>query len=300
MSLPKEPHHSRLRKARSLGLSAARARTRRDMNPLRKRTTRAAPWQTPAAVQITTIILLVVVWEAVGRTGLLFPELFPSLITIIESLWIYLTTPVALPHLDASGRAVGGALLLAALTGIPLGILCGSRRSWLEVVEPLILYAAVVPKIVIFPIFILFLGIGVGSKLAVGAIAAFFPIALLTIAGMRDVKRVYIDVARTMGASAAQIASRVYLPAIAGQVFTGLRIGMGAAVTGALLAETKIAKAGLGFLIVEYYGQFRIAEMYGLLLLIFILAAIANWALKTIFAILSPLPRGTQDAGMYF
>lgn len=260
----------------------------------------AATLQTPAAVQVLTVILLVAVWETIGRTGLLFPELFPSLPSVLESLVVYVTTPVALPHLDASGRAVGGALILGALTGIPLGIICGSRRSWLEVVEPLILYAAVVPKIVIFPIFILFLGIGVGSKLAVGAFAAFFPIALLTIAGMRDVKKVYVDVARTMGASAMQIASQVYLPAIAGQVFTGLRIGMGAAVTGSLLAETKIAKAGLGFLIVEYYGQFRIADMYGLLLFIFILAALANWALKTLFAIISPLPRGSHDAGMYF
>jgi len=265
-----------------------------------KSTKRAAPWQTPAVVQTSTVVLLVVLWETIGRSGLLFPELFPSLLTVLQSVWVYLTTPVALPHLDASGRAVGGALLLGALTGIPLGIICGSWRSWLEIVEPLILYAAVVPKIVIFPIFILFLGIGVGSKLAVGAFAAFFPIALLTIAGMRDVKRVYIDVARTMGASAAQIAAQVYLPAIAGQVFTGVRIGMGAAVTGALLAETKIAKAGLGFLIVEYYGQFRIAEMYGLLLLIFIMAATANWTLKTLFGLLSPSPRGNQDAGMYF
>ena len=260
----------------------------------------AASWQTPGLVQVATVILLIAAWEIIGRTGLLFPELFPPLITVVESLLIYLTTPVVLPHLDASGRAVGGAVLLGALTGIPVGIVCGSRRTWLAIVEPLILYAAVVPKIVIFPMFILFLGIGVASKLAVGAIAAFFPIALLTIAGMREVKKVYVDVARTMGAGATQIASRVYLPAIAGQVFTGVRIGMGAAVTGALLAETKIAKAGLGFLIVEYYGQFRIAEMYALLLLIFILAAAANWALKTLFAMLYPSPRGSYDAGMYF
>jgi NitT/TauT family transport system permease protein len=257
-------------------------------------------WKTPVVVRSVTIILLVAIWEAIGRTGILFAELFPSLISILESLWVYVTTPIAVPHLDASGRAVGGALFLGALTGIPLGIICGSRRGWLEVAEPLILYAAVVPKIVIFPIFILFLGIGVSSKLAVGAIAAFFPIALLTIAGMRDVKRVYIDVARSMGASALQIGARVYLPAIAGQVFTGLRLGMGAAVTGALLAETKIAKAGLGFLIVEYYGQFRIADMYGLLLFIFILAALANWALKALFGLVAPLPRASQDAGMYF
>ena len=255
--------------------------------------------RTPLAVQLITLLLVVAVWEVIGRTGILFAELFPPILEIVQSLWRYLTTPVILPHLRASLYEVGGALALAALFGIPLGILWGSRRSWLEIVEPLILYAAVVPKIVIFPVFILFLGIDVHSKLAVGAIAAFFPISLLTIAGMREVKRVYVDVARSAGASRYQIATRVYLPAIAGQVFTGLRIGMGAAVTGALLAETKIAKAGLGFMIVEYYGQFRIADMYSLLLFIFILAALTNWAMKRLFARLSPLARVNQDAGMY-
>lgn len=176
----------------------------------------------------------------------------------------------------------------------------GSRSTWLEIVEPLILYAAVVPKIVIFPVFILFLGIGVHSKLAVGAIAAFFPIALLTIAGMRDIKKVYVDVARTMGATRLQLAVHVYLPAIAGQVFAGIRIGLGAAVTGALLAETKIAKAGLGFMIVEYYAQFRIADMYSLLLFILILAAVTNWMMKSLFARLSPASRANPDASVYF
>jgi ABC-type nitrate/sulfonate/bicarbonate transport system permease component len=66
------------------------------------------------------------------------------------------------------------------------------------------------------------------------------------------------------------------------------------------LAETKIAKAGLGFMIVEYYGQFRIADMYSLLLFIFILAAFTNWAMKYLFSLLSPVSRATQDAGMYF
>ena len=265
-----------------------------------KRNFLAAQTQTPLGVQTLTLLLVIAVWEAIGRTGILFADLFPPVIEILQSLWMYISTPLILPHLKASLYEVGGALALAALFGIPLGILWGSRSSWLQIVEPLILYAAVVPKIVIFPVFILFLGIDVHSKLAVGAIAAFFPIALLTIAGMREVKKVYVDVARTAGASAYQIATRVYLPAIAGQVFTGIRIGMGAAVTGALLAETKIAKAGLGFMIVEYYGQFRIADMYSLLLFIFILAALTNWAMKALFARLSPGARATQEAGMFF
>jgi len=259
----------------------------------------AAHIQTPFGVQALTLLVVVAAWEFIGRTGVLFPELFPSVLEILQSLWLYISTPIMVPHIKASLYEIGGALGLAALCGVPLGILWGSRQRWLEVVEPLILYAAVVPKIVIFPIFILFLGIGVQSKLAVGAIAAFFPIALLTIAGMREVKKVYVDVARTVGASPMQIATRVYLPAIAGQVFSGIRIGMGAAVTGALLAETKIAKAGLGFMIVEYYGQFRIADMYSLLLFVFILAALTNWAMKRLFGRLSPLARVNQDAGMY-
>jgi len=236
-------------------------------SPPPNRSAIAAQIQTPSGIRALTLFGVVVIWEFIGRTGLLFPELFPSIVDILQSLWTYVTTPVMLPHLKASLYEVGGAIAIAAVSGVPLGILWGSKKTWLEIVEPLILYAAVVPKIVIFPVFILFLGIDVHSKLAVGAIAAFFPISLLTIAG---------------------------------QVFTGIRIGLGAAVTGALLAETKIAKAGLGFMIVEYYGQFRIADMYALLLFIFILAALANWAMKSVFGFLSPVSRQSGDAGMYF
>ena len=259
-----------------------------------------ARMRTPLVMQSFSLLLFIAVWEIIGRTGLLFPDLFPSIFEILQSLWTYISTPLMLPHIQASLYEIGGALVLASVLGIPLGILWGSRNSWLEIVEPLILYAAVVPKIVIFPVFILFLGIGVHSKLAVGAIAAFFPIALLTIAGMRDMKKVYVDVARTMGATRLQLAVYVYLPAIAGQVFAGIRIGLGAAVTGALLAETKIAKAGLGFMIVEYYAQFRIADMYSLLLFILILAAVTNWMMKSLFARLSPASRANPDASVYF
>ena len=255
---------------------------------------------TPLGVQVLTLLIVAAAWESIGRAGILFPDLFPSIMEILQSLSTYLTTPLLLPHIEASLYEIGGAIAVAVFFGVPLGILWGSRRSWLAIVEPLILYAAVVPKIVVFPIFILFLGIDVHSKLAVGAIAAFFPVSLLTIAGMRDVKKIYVDVARTAGATPWQIAARVYLPAIAGQVFTGIRIGLGAAVTGALLTETKIAKAGLGFMIVEYYSQFRIADMYALLLFVFICAGLANWAMQSLFARLAPSGRSRPDAAMYF
>jgi ABC-type nitrate/sulfonate/bicarbonate transport system permease component len=255
--------------------------------------------RTPGAVQVLTLIVFVLAWQIIGAGGSIFAELFPPITEILRSLWVYVSTPILIPHLSASLYEVLGGLLVGALFGIPLGVIFGSRLSFTQVTEPIILYLAVVPKIIVFPVFILFLGIGTHSKLAVGAIAAFFPIALLTIAGMREVRPVFLDVARTLGASKLKIATNVYLPAIAGYVFTGLRIGLGASVTGALLAETKIARAGLGFMIVEYYGQFRMADMYSLLLLIFILAALANWGLKALFSLVLPLPRSSQSAGEF-
>ena len=237
----------------------------------------AAGTQTPAVVQTLTALAFLSAWQLIGMTGSIFAELFPPITEIIKSLWLYLTTPILIPHLYASLYEVLGGLLVGSLFGIPLGILFGSRRSFMQVMEPMILYLAVVPKIIVFPVFILFLGIGTHSKLAVAAIAAFFP----------------------LGASTLKIATRIYLPAIAGYVFTGLRIGLGAAVTGALLAETKIARAGLGFMIVEYYGQFRMADMYALLLFIFILAALANWGMKTLFSLLLPLPRSSENVAAF-
>jgi ABC-type nitrate/sulfonate/bicarbonate transport system permease component len=271
------------------------------LNSLQKRSaTMVFRFETPATVQVLSIAVGLIAWRLMGARGAFFAELFPPLTEILQSLWLYFTTPLLLPHLYASGYEVGGGLFLGAVFGIPLGVILGSRRSFTQIMEPIILYLAVVPKIVIFPVFILFLGIGTGSKLAVGAIAAFFPIVLLTIAGMREVRPVFLDVARTLGATKFQIGIKVFLPAIAGYVFTGLRIGLGAAVTGALLAETKIAKAGLGFMIVEYYSQFRMADMYSLLLFIFIVAATVNWTLKFVFSLVLPLPRGTENSGLFF
>jgi len=75
----------------------------------------AAQLQTPLGVQALTLLLIIAVWELIGRTGILFAELFPPLIEIMRSLWTYVTTPIMLPHLKASLYEVGGALGLAAL-----------------------------------------------------------------------------------------------------------------------------------------------------------------------------------------
>ena len=96
-----------------------------------KKASMAADFPKPLGVQALTLLAVVAVWELVGRTGVLFPDLFPSVLEIIQSLWLYVTTPLILPHLKASLYEVGGALAVAAMFGIPAGIICGSRNGWL-------------------------------------------------------------------------------------------------------------------------------------------------------------------------
>ena len=254
----------------------------------------------PVTILALTVLGVALAWELIGRTGLFLPDLFPSLGAIGLAFWLHMSTPVLLPHLAASLYEVGGGAVIGALLGIPLGVIFGSRKSFIAVSEPLILYLAVIPKIIVLPIFILFLGIGVQSKLAVGALAAFFPISLLTIAGMREVKPIYLSVARSVRATPWKVAAHVYVPAVMGYIFGGLRIGMGAAVTGALLAETKLAQAGLGFLAISYYGQFKIAEMYSLFLLIFLIAAVINGGLNQLLSRLTPHRRAAEEPALFF
>lgn len=171
---------------------------------------------------------------------------------------------------------IGVGLLFGSLLGLATGICMGSSTYLYSLLDPLIYYLNSVPKIVLLPLFILFLGTGVESKAGIATISALFPITLNTALAVRGVEPIHIRAARSLGASRMQLYSKVYVPSTLGPILSGVRLGLGVAVTGALLAETAIANAGLGFRAIELYSQLRIAEMYALLLLIFIGASLIN------------------------
>ena len=126
----------------------------------------------------------------------------------------------------------------------------------------------------------LLVGTGIGSKVALGALSAFFPVTINVAAAVRQVNPVLIRVGRSFRLSPWQMATRIYLPALRPALVTSLRLGFGLAVVGVLLAEIKLSNAGLGFLANEYYSHFKVPELYGVLLLIFIVAVGANSAMS--------------------
>jgi ABC-type nitrate/sulfonate/bicarbonate transport system permease component len=231
------------------------------------------------AIRLGTVVLFLVIWELVARSGLVLREILPpasevfaQLIGLLDSTYLVFDVYVSVYEIVV-GFTVG------SLFGLSLGAVMGASTYLYRLFEPLIYYLGAVPKIILFPILILFLGTGLESKVGMAALTAFFPIVVNTALAVREVKPIYVRTARSMGANRAQLYSKVYVPAMLGPALSGMRLGLGVAITGALLAETDVAQAGLGFRAIELYSQLRIAEMYALILLIFIGAAIVNFGI---------------------
>jgi ABC-type nitrate/sulfonate/bicarbonate transport system permease component len=164
------------------------------------------------------------------------------------------------------------ALLIGGASGLFVGLIFGGNRFLGRAFEPYLYYLGPTPKIIFFPVMIMWFGIGPGSKVALGTISCFFPIALSVAAGMRQIDRVLVRVGRSFRASTWQMVTKIYLPAMRHPIINGVRLGLGVAIIGTLLAETKLSNRGIGFLIINAYSTFDMPRMYSLLLVLFVLA----------------------------
>lgn len=234
-------------------------------------------------VRLGLIAAVLAIWEATARSGLLFRDVVPTLGAIGSAVLRLWADAELYRNLAVTLGEVGAALAIGGGIGIAAGIAVGGSKLLSRAYEPLILYLAPVPKIIFFPIMIMWFGVGPGSKMAMGALSCFFPVAISAAAGMRAIDRVLIRVGRSFRANPAQMVAKIYLPAMRSPILTGIRIGLGIAVIGTLLAETKLSNQGLGHLIIRAYTTFDMPRMYALLIAVFVLAIGAN-ALLTRYA----------------
>ncbi len=250
------------------------------------------------ATRIAIIVTILVLWEVIAQSGLLYRDVVPSLLPIGQALIKVLTDPViqcpvefgfgpyevkweiAEPeyycHLGRTATEVGWGLLVGGLSGLLIGLVLGGNRLLSKSFEPYLYYLGPTPKIIFFPVMIMWFGVGPGSKIAMGAISCFFPIALSTAAGMRQIDKVLIRVGHSFRAKAWQMATKIYLPAMRHPIINGVRLGLGVAIIGTLLAETKLSNRGVGFLIIQAYSLFDMPRMYAMLLVLFVVAIGAN------------------------
>lgn len=160
------------------------------------------------------------------------------------------------------------------ILGVGLGYAFGRSRLLAEVFEPIIIALNGIPRTALAPLFIVWLGIGIWSKVGVVFLLTFFLNFFNTYAGMRQLDQEYVDLARLMGARGWKLTFRVILPAISPYVFTGIRTSIPFAVIGAIVGEFVAATEGVGFFIRQAAGLFRTADVFvGIIVLMLMVIA---------------------------
>jgi ABC-type nitrate/sulfonate/bicarbonate transport system permease component len=239
-------------------------------------TTRAPALSPVTLLRVAIILSLLALWELFARSGLLYRDVVPSLVVIAGALIELFTHPSFYRNLGVTLGEIAGAVTVGGVAGVAFGILLGANRFLSKAYEPYLYYLGPTPKIIFFPVLIMWFGVGSESKVALGALSCFFPIALSVAAGMRGIDKILIRVGSSFRATTWQMVMKIYLPAMRHPIINGIRIGLGIALVGVLLAETKLSSAGIGFLIIQAYSVFDMPRMYAMLIVLFVLSIGAN------------------------
>jgi len=223
-----------------------------------------------AADLLAIVLVLLLMWQGlhvvVGETAL------PGPVSTLSYLARLVTTARFADNAAATATAFAFALMLAYGIGLAIGVWMGAHRLSGAVGEPILVALYSLPKITLYPVVLLI----ISGKTAFGALHGILPVALLTMAAIRNISPVYLKTAQSMRLSSWQTVMMVLFPATLPEVVSGLRIGLTVTLLGVLLAEMFASKRGLGFLIQNAMSLLQTEEMIAVAVLLFAFAAFAN------------------------
>jgi NitT/TauT family transport system permease protein len=215
-----------------------------------------------------SVFLLLAVYEAMTRFGLVPPRLLPSLVLIVEQLWRSLANGDLIYHAGITLYRATLGFALAVAAGLAIGTAMARSRFAQIVFEPIFTFGYPIPKIALYPIFIFVFGLSTESKVALVFLECLYPIAIHVEAGMRSVERPLVWAARNMGATRYQVFAKVLMPAALPTIFTGLRIALPVALIITLVTEIIGESRGLGFFVTFASASFQYARALAALLVI--------------------------------
>ena len=228
------------------------------------------------AVQIGFLVALIGLWYFGTAYWGISRILLPNPVNVWHELKDVLSSGEYLPDLKVTLMEVAIAFTISCTTGVTLGYVISRSQFLIKVFEPLLAGFYSVPIILFLPLYVLFFGLGPGSKIALGTTISFFPIGLNTIAGFGYVDKIFITAARSMGASDVQMFRYVLLPAAFPVILTGLRIGFTVTLLSILGSETIASLAGLGHKIVHLAEAMETARMFAYIAFAVVIAASLN------------------------
>ena len=233
-----------------------------------------------AAARLLLLAGLLLVWELLPRLGLVDRELLPPFSAVLAGTVAMLGRPAIRADLLTSAAEIGMAFALCVPCGLALGLVLGEGGRLARVLDPLVFFVFGIPKSIFLPMFILGLGIGIGQKVAFGVFSAFLLVAMSVAAAVRSVRPEHLLVARSYGATRAQVAARVYLPGMLPVLLEGMRTALIFTVTAIMLAEVYASRSGFGHRLADWGEDLDMTPLLSGVLLVSLAAVAANEALR--------------------
>ncbi|HEY8872626.1 MAG TPA: ABC transporter permease [Stellaceae bacterium] len=234
--------------------------------------------------QVAALAVLLLLWDAAARAGLLNPLYLPSPGRIAAALTELFATGRIWPHLGATFAAALVGLALGIAVGIVLGVVAALVPLVAELLQPVMTLLNAIPRVILAPLFVIWLGIGLASKVALAFILVAVLIFFSVFTGIQQVDRRLVERIVTLGGNRWALVRHVYLPSVAAWVLSNLKVSVGFAFTGAVVGEFVAATRGLGYLLSFAQSTYNSALMFALVLLIMVVVL-------AIFAIAGKLER---------
>lgn len=219
---------------------------------------------------ISSPIFILFLWEFLSRTGLVDARFFPPPTEIVGTFLFMGTSGELFDHIGISLFRIFAGFLLGVIPAIILGLLMGLYSPLRHFFSPLIMALMPIPTLALLPIILIIFGVGEVSKIVTIAGSVFFPVIINTVAGVVNIDRIYLDVAKNYGANSRDYFFKIALPGSLPVMIEGIQMGQAIALLTIVAAEMMGANSGIGFLIWTSYKAFLLQEMYvGLVLISF-------------------------------
>lgn len=220
--------------------------------------------------QLAALAVVLAVWEAAGARGMLNPLYMPAPSQIGGALVELFGSGRIWTHLEATFSAALGGLALGIVVGVVLGVLAALIPFIAEMLEPVMTLLNAIPRVILAPLFVIWLGIGLASKVALAFILVAVLIFFTVFTGIQQVDRRLVERIVTLGGKRMDLVRHVYLPAVAAWVLGSMKVAIGFAFTGACVGEFVAASRGLGYLLSFAQSTYNAALMMALVFLIMV------------------------------
>ncbi|MHB8065892.1 MAG: ABC transporter permease [Ruminiclostridium sp.] len=229
--------------------------------------------------RLYAILIFLALWEITARLKIINPIFLPPFSSVVAAFWQLLTNGNLITHLLVSlGRSLAG-FSIGVTIAIPLGLIIGWFKRFERFIDPLMQTFRNLSVLALLPVFVLILGIGEVSKVAVITWAVLWSVILNTIDGVKNVDSQLIKAARSMGISNTVLFVKVILPGALFSIFTGIRISATTSILVLIAAEMLGANTGLGYLLFFFQSNIKIPEMFSIIIVLALLGLLVNYTL---------------------